>query len=282
MAIETIHELPELRAWRRRHRLADRRVAFVPTMGNLHRGHYSLVEAAKARGDVVIASIFVNPTQFGPNEDFASYPRTLAADQEGLARAGCDAVFVPSVATMYPLGPEHAVTVSVPVVSEGLCGAFRPGHFAGVATVVSRLFHMVEPDVAWFGRKDFQQVLVIRRMVADLAFPIEIATGETVREDNGLAMSSRNGYLTPQERDQAAEIHRTIVAVAGSIRAGRAIPLVEGAAVDRLSQAGFRVDYVAVRRAEDLSIPTDPQETGLVVLAAARLGKTRLIDNLLI
>lgn len=282
MAITTISELDALRAWRRDHRFSGRRVAFVPTMGNLHRGHFSLVESAKARGDVVIASIFVNPTQFGPNEDYARYPRTLDADQAGLAAAGCDAVFVPSVATMYPLGPEQAVSIQVPGVSEGLCGAFRPGHFTGVATVVARLFHMVEPDVAWFGRKDFQQVLVIRRMVADLAFAIEIAVGDTVREDNGLAMSSRNNYLSPAERDQAAEIHRTLLAVATSIRAGRSVQAVEGAAVDRLAQAGFRVDYVAVRRAEDLSIPADPQEPGLVVLAAARLGNTRLIDNLLI
>ncbi|MBK8285499.1 MAG: pantoate--beta-alanine ligase [Ahniella sp.] len=251
-------------------------------MGNLHRGHFSLIESAAAQADSVIASIFVNPTQFGPNEDFANYPRTLEQDQNGLARAGCGVLFAPAVSTMYPLGIERTVSMNVPGVSEGLCGAFRPGHFAGVATVVARLFNMVEPDIAWFGRKDFQQVLVIRRMVEDLSFPIEIAVGDTVREENGLAMSSRNAYLSSAEREQAAEIHRTLVAVADSIRAGRRIGLVESAAVDRLSGAGFRVDYVAVRRAEDLGIPEQGTEDGLVALAAARLGKARLIDNVLI
>ena len=278
----TLTSLADLRAWRKRMRAANKRVAFVPTMGNLHRGHFSLVESAGENADAVIASIFVNPTQFGPNEDFGNYPRTLEQDQAGLARAGCGVLFAPTVATMYPLGIERTVTMTVPEVSEGLCGAFRPGHFAGVATVVARLFHMVEPDVAWFGRKDFQQVLVIRRMVEDLSFPIDIAVGDTVREENGLAMSSRNAYLSPAEREQAAEIHRTLVAVADSIRAGRKIKLVESAATDRLSGAGFRVDYVAVRQALDLGIPAEGVDSGLVVLAAARLGKARLIDNILI
>jgi len=280
--ILTLTDLPALRAWRQQMREAHKRVAFVPTMGNLHRGHFSLVASAVASADVVVSSVFVNPTQFGPNEDFASYPRTLAEDSAGLARAGCHVLFAPTVATMYPRGADQTVMVSVPGVSEGLCGDVRPGHFAGVATVVARLFHMVEPDIAWFGQKDFQQVLVIKRMVEDLAFPIEIAVGTTVREDNGLAMSSRNAYLTAEEREQAAEIHRTLQAVADSVRAGRKREAIESAAVDRLNGAGFRVDYVSVRRADDLSVPQDSNETGLVVLAAARLGKARLIDNLLI
>lgn len=278
----TVHELSSLRQWRKRMRAEGKRLAFVPTMGNLHRGHFSLVEQARQSADVVVASIFVNPTQFGPGEDFASYPRTLAQDQAGLEQAGCDLLFAPDVATMYPLGVDHTVHMDVPDVSKGLCGDVRPGHFAGVATVVARLFNMVQPELAWFGRKDFQQVLVIRRMIEDLSFPIELKVGETVREENGLAMSSRNAYLTPAEREQAAEIYRTLSAVAESVRAGRRLGLVETAAVDRLQGAGFRVDYVSIRRAADLSIPNDASEPELVVLAAARLGKARLIDNLLI
>ncbi|AVP96874.1 pantoate--beta-alanine ligase [Ahniella affigens] len=278
----TVHELSGLRQWRADMRSAGKRVAFVPTMGNLHRGHFSLVEQARESADAVVASIFVNPTQFGPNEDFASYPRTLSEDQAGLAAAGCDLVFAPDVATMYPIGVERTVRMEVPDVSTGLCGDIRPGHFAGVATVVARLFNMVQPETAWFGRKDFQQVLVIRRMVEDLSFPIDLRVGDTVREANGLAMSSRNAYLTNAEREQAAEIFRTLTAVTESVRAGRRLGLIETAAVDRLQGAGFRVDYVSIRRAADLSVPTEPNEPGLVVLAAARLGKARLIDNLLI
>lgn len=278
----TVHDLPGLRQWRADMRAAGKRVAFVPTMGNLHRGHFSLVEQARQAADVVVASIFVNPTQFGPNEDFASYPRTLAADEAGLAAAGCNLVFAPNVQTMYPLGVDRTVHMDVPEVSQGLCGDLRPGHFAGVATVVARLFNMVQPDTAWFGRKDFQQVLVIQRMIEDLSFPIEMHVGETIREANGLAMSSRNAYLTDAEREQAAEIYRTLSAVAESVRAGRKLGLIETAAVDRLQGAGFRVDYVSIRRAADLSVPSDAHESNLVVLAAARLGKARLIDNLLV
>lgn len=278
----TVHDLPGLRQWRADMRAAGKRVAFVPTMGNLHRGHFSLVEQARQAADVVVASIFVNPTQFGPNEDFASYPRTLAADEAGLAAAGCNLVFAPNVQTMYPLGVDRTVHMDVPEVSQGLCGDLRPGHFAGVATVVARLFNMVQPDRAWFGRKDFQQVLVIQRMIEDLSFPIEMHVGETIREANGLAMSSRNAYLTDAEREQAAEIYRTLSAVAESVRAGRKLGLIEAAAVDRLQGAGFRVDYVSIRRAADLSVPSDAHESNLVVLAAARLGKARLIDNLLV
>ena len=265
-------------AWRR----AGERIAFVPTMGNLHAGHYALVAEARARCDRVVASVFVNPTQFGPNEDFAAYPRTLDADAAGLAAVGCDLLFAPTVDVLYPFGPEASVRVHVPGVSEGLCGDFRPGHFDGVATVVAKLFHLVQPDVAVFGRKDFQQLRVIERMVRDLGMPIEIIGVDTLREPNGLAMSSRNQYLSADERERAAEIHRTLAAMREAVGQGRARPAVEAAAVDRLAQAGFRVDYAAIRRADDLALPADAERTGLVALVAARLGKARLIDNLLI
>lgn len=264
--------------WRR----AGERVGFVPTMGNLHAGHYALIAAARGQCDRVVASVFVNPTQFGPNEDFAAYPRTLDADAAGLAAAGCDLLFAPTADVLYPFGTEASVRVHVPVVSEGLCGAFRPGHFDGVATVVAKLFHLVQPDVAFFGRKDFQQLRVIERMVRDLAMPIELVGIDTLREPNGLAMSSRNQYLSTEERERAAEIHRTLLAMRDAVHQGRAVAAIETAAADRLEQAGFCVDYAAIRRADDLSQPTEDQRDGLVGLIAARLGRARLIDNVLI
>lgn len=282
MSMDIVTGLPELRAWINAARARGEQIAFVPTMGNLHRGHFSLIEQACAASTRVVASIFVNPTQFGPNEDFSAYPRTPEQDQAGLEAAGCDLLFLPSVDTLYPFGAEQAVRIEVPGLSEDLCGKFRPGHFAGVATVVARLFNMVRPDIAWFGQKDFQQVRVIERLVADLSFPIRISVGSTVRETNGLAMSSRNGYLTPAERDQAAEIFRALTEAASAVRGGQAWAGAERQASDRLAAAGFRVDYVAVRRAADLSMPGEAEREALVVLAAARLGRARLIDNLLI
>ncbi|MBL0028169.1 MAG: pantoate--beta-alanine ligase [Rhodanobacteraceae bacterium] len=264
--------------WRR----AGLRIGFVPTMGNLHAGHYSLIAAARAQCDRVVASIFVNPTQFGPNEDFASYPRTMEADAAGLVAAGCDLLFAPAAEVLYPFGLDASVRVHVPLVSEGLCGAFRPGHFDGVATVVAKLFHWVQPDIAFFGRKDFQQLRVIERMVRDLGLPIAIVGVETLREPNGLAMSSRNQYLATEERERAAEIYRTLQAMRDAIGQGRARAAVEAAAVDRLDAVGFRVDYAAVRRAEDLSEPAEGDRGNLVALIAARLGKARLIDNIMI
>jgi pantoate--beta-alanine ligase len=264
--------------WRR----AGLRIGFVPTMGNLHAGHYSLIAAARAQCDRVVASIFVNPTQFGPNEDFASYPRTMEADAAGLATAGCDLLFAPTAAVLYPFGLDASVRLHVPLVSEGLCGAFRPGHFDGVATVVAGLFHWVQPDIAFFGRKDFQQLRVIERMVRDVGLPIAIIGVETLREPNGLAMSSRNQYLSPEERERAAEIYRTLQAMRDAIGQGRARAAVEAAAADRLGAVGFRVDYAAVRCAEDLSEPAEGDRGNLVVLIAARLGKARLIDNIMI
>ena len=276
--IETVTELSLLReriaAWKR----TGQRVAFVPTMGNLHAGHFSLIELARQHADRVVASVFVNPTQFGPNEDFNRYPRTPDADAAGLDAAGCDALWLPTVETMYPHGAEATVRVSVPRVTETLEGAHRPGHFDGVATVVARLFNQVQPDVAVFGRKDYQQLAVIRYMVGDLAFPIEIVAAETRREADGLAMSSRNQYLSADERPVAAGIHRCLQSMREAIRAGTPREQVEADAAARLATAGFVVDYAVVRDRE-LGLPSD-QRGPRVALIAARLGRTRLIDNL--
>jgi pantoate--beta-alanine ligase len=255
------------------------RVAFVPTMGNLHPGHVSLIEAAREHGDRFISSIFVNPMQFGPNEDFAHYPRTPTQDERMLAAAGCDLMFMPDVAEIYPNGAERATRIDVPGLSRILCGEFRPGHFEGVATIVAKLFHIVEPDVAVFGEKDFQQLTVIRRMVADLCIPVRIIGAPTVRDADGLAMSSRNQYLTPQERSVAPRIHEILTATAKRLAAGdNEFASMERGGCQALEAAGFRPDYFAVRQAVDLSAPK-PDTRHLVVLTAARLGKARLIDN---
>ena len=277
--IETITELDALRArvngWKRE----GLRVGFVPTMGNLHAGHYSLVMLARQYADRVVSSVFVNPTQFGPNEDFTRYPRTPEADTTGLEGAGCDVLWLPTVESMYPFGVELAARINVPGVSSVLEGAHRPGHFDGVCTVVTRLFNQVQPDVAAFGKKDFQQLAVIRQMVTDLAFPIEILGGSIVRESDGLAMSSRNQYLSADERPVAAEIRKTLLAIRGAVASGRPRLEVEAEASKRLAAAGFAVDYAAVRR-PDLSEPEDGEKSARVALIAAKLGRTRLIDNL--
>lgn len=276
--IDVTSELAALRdritAWKH----AGQRVAFVPTMGNLHAGHFSLIELARRHADRVVASVFVNPTQFGPNEDFSRYPRTPEADTNGLDAAGCDLLWLPTVDTMYPHGVEATVRIGVPGVTETLEGAHRPGHFDGVATVVARLFNQVQPDVAIFGRKDYQQLAVIRYMVGDLAFPIEIVAAETRREADGLAMSSRNQYLSEQERPVAAEISRCLQAMREAVRAGTPREQVEAEAVRLLSGVGFVVDYAVVRDRE-LGLP-DEGPGPRVALVAARLGRTRLIDNL--
>ena len=277
--IETITHLAALRERVRGWKRAGLRVGFVPTMGNLHAGHYSLVTLARRHADRVVSSVFVNPTQFGPNEDFTRYPRTPDADTAGLAAAGCDALWLPDVESMYPFGVELAAKVHVPGVSAVLEGAFRPGHFDGVCTVVSRLFNQVLPDVAVFGNKDYQQLAVIRQMVADLQFPIDIVGGEIVREANGLAMSSRNQYLSAQERATAPAIHRTLLAMRAGILAGMPRVRVEAEANAALRDAGFVPDYAAVRR-PDFSEPADGEGGARVALIAARLGRTRLIDNL--
>ncbi|MEH6420953.1 pantoate--beta-alanine ligase [Pseudomonas sp. CGJS7] len=278
----TVDQLDALRSTLQSWRRAGERIAFVPTMGNLHAGHHSLIALARERAERVVASVFVNPTQFGPNEDFGRYPRTPQADADGLTAAGCDLLWLPSVETMYPYGADNTVQVRVPRVTETLEGAHRPGHFDGVATVVARLFNQVQPDVAVFGRKDFQQLAVIRYMVADLAFPIEIVAAPTRREADGLAMSSRNQYLSAEERPQAAQIHQVLQAMREAVQAGQAHPQVEADATQRLTAAGFAVDYAVVRRT-DLTLPETGSGQGAdarVALIAARLGRTRLIDNL--
>jgi len=264
-----------VRSWR----AEGRRVAFVPTMGNLHAGHVSLIEAARARGERFVASIFVNPMQFGPNEDFAHYPRTPREDGNMLATAGCNLMFMPEVTEIYPNGSERATRVEVPGLSRILDGEFRPGHFEGVTTVVAKLFHIVEPQVAVFGEKDFQQLTIIRRMVAELCLPIEIVAAPTVRDADGLAMSSRNQYLTPAERALAPQIYASLKAAAARVAGGDAdFASIERAGFKALEAAGFRPDYFALRQAVDLG-PPRPGVRELVVLTAARLGRARLIDN---
>ncbi|HZX80710.1 MAG TPA: pantoate--beta-alanine ligase [Lysobacter sp.] len=263
-----------VRGWKR----AGERVAFVPTMGNLHEGHFSLVRLAREHADRVVASVFVNPTQFGPNEDFARYPRTPERDASGLEAAGCDVLWMPSVEAMYLFGVDGAVRVQVPGVTDVLEGAHRPGHFDGVATVVARLFLQVQPDVAVFGRKDYQQLAVIRYLVRELSFPIDIVPADTRREDDGLAMSSRNQYLTPDERARAVAIHRALGAMRDALVAGSSVVDAEAGAVASLAAAGFDVDYAVVRRRDFR--PVGPDDRELVALIAARLGCTRLIDNL--
>ncbi len=277
--IAILRELEALRAqvgeWKR----AGLRIGFVPTMGNLHAGHHSLVALARRHADRVVASVFVNPTQFGPNEDFARYPRTPEQDAEGLQAAGCDALWLPSVEAMYPYGADRCVRMHVPGVTDTLEGAHRPGHFDGVATVVARLFNQVQADVAAFGRKDYQQLAVIRYMVRDLAFPLELLAGDTLREADGLAMSSRNQYLSQDERATAPVIHRVLLAMRDAARAGRSREQVEAEADAALRAAGFVPDYAALR-APDFSLPEDATGGPWVALVAARLGRTRLIDNL--
>jgi len=262
-----------LREWR----IARLRVAFVPTMGNLHEGHISLIERARGLADRVVASVFVNPTQFGPSEDYAAYPRTLERDADFLRAAGTDVLFTPTIASIYPFGETEA-WVDVPSLSGILCGAVRPGHFRGVATVVARLFNHVAPDVAVFGEKDFQQLLLIRRMTIDLGFPIDIIGAPTAREPDGLALSSRNQYLSVEQRAQASAIYRAISAVAAAVKAGSGLCGQAEIASKSLQEKGFRPDYVEVRSAQTLQAPS-PNEVDLVVLAAAWLGRARLIDN---
>ncbi len=257
-------------------------VALVPTMGNLHRGHIELVRHAREHAERVIVSIYVNPTQFGASEDFTEYPRTLERDSRRLKNAGADAAFVPSDETMYPYGIDKATVVSVPGLTEHFCGASRPGHFDGVTTVVARLFALVAPDVAVFGQKDYQQQLVIRHMTSDLSLPIRIITVATVREDDGLALSSRNSYLNQAEREAAPELYAMLKSIGAELQDGmRDFVALENAAVERLAAAGFEPEYVAIRRAQNLELP-DRDCDELVVLAAARLGKARLIDNVVV
>ena len=253
-------------------------VVFVPTMGNLHAGHISLMEQARAYGDTVVASIFVNRLQFGPNDDFDKYPRTFEDDCTKLKAAGVDFLFAPTETDLYPEPQEYQV--EPPAIQNVLDGEFRPGHFRGVATVVLKLFNIVQPQAAVFGKKDYQQLMVIRNMTRQLALPINIVGGATVRADAGLALSSRNGYLNPQERAEAPRLNRELHKIRAALKQGETdFEKLEKSAVESLADAGWKTDYVAVRQQSNLSTPTSANAP-LVVLAASRLGTTRLIDNI--
>ena len=278
--METLTTIDAVRAQVRVWRKTGLRIGFVPTMGNLHAGHLSLLAAARYRADRVIASVFVNPMQFGPNEDFARYPRTPEEDARVLTEAHCDLLFAPSVLEIFPAGGSQATIVSVRGLSEILCGQVRPGHFDGVATVVARLFGIVAPDVAIFGEKDYQQFLLIRRMTLDLALPVEVLAAPTVRASDGLALSSRNRYLSPEERARAPAIYQALrAAVAAIDEGGRDYEEIEREGREALERAGMRPDYFSIRNAADLAVPA-PGAPDLIVLTAARLGRSRLIDNL--
>ena len=277
--METVVTIEAVRAHVRAWRSKGQRIGFVPTMGNLHAGHLSLLAAARYRADRVIASVFVNPLQFGPQEDFARYPRTPIEDVRLLAEAQCDLLFAPGVSEIYPDGGTQPTLVSVRGLSEILCGQFRPGHFDGVVTVVAKLFGIVAPDVAIFGEKDYQQYLLIRRMTLDLALPVEVIGAPTVRANDGLALSSRNRYLTPAERARAPAIYQALRAAVGRIDAGdRDYEGIERAGREALERAQMAPDYFSIRNAVDLSVPAEASD--LIVLTAARLGRSRLIDNL--
>ena len=273
--VSTVCELREaVKTWRS----VAASIAFVPTMGNLHAGHLQLVNTAKKKADRVVVSIFVNPTQFGAGEDFETYPRTEQEDQEKLQAEGADLLFLPSVAEIY--APDAKTAVTVTGLSDLYCGASRPGHFSGVATVVCKLFNMVQPDIALFGLKDFQQLTVIKTMVRDLNIPVEIIGVDTVRELSGLAMSSRNNYLTDAEKKVAPKLYHSLCTARDAILTGnRAYADLEQQALQFLQQAGFQPDYFSVSRSSDLK-KADTNDVDLVILVAAKLGKTRLIDNI--
>jgi pantoate--beta-alanine ligase len=274
--IQTILEL-------RNHLKSQASIAFVPTMGNLHAGHIRLVEIAKQHAECVVVSIFVNPLQFGPNEDLVSYPRTLEADCEKLKTAGANIIFAPSADEMYP--EAQTMTIVPPPIASELCGASRPGHFAGVATIVMKLFNIVfyntlQPNIAVFGKKDFQQLFIIKELVKQFNLPIEIIAGETVREKSGLALSSRNGYLTDAQRAAASQLNSTLQSISVSVKNGnKDFAALENQAVQQLTIAGWQVDYVSVRSTTALN-PASINDKNLVVLGAAKMGKTRLIDNI--
>lgn len=275
MRVQTVRQLPDLRDAISGFRVAGERIALVPTMGALHAGHMALVAEAKLAADRVVASIFVNPRQFGPNEDLAQYPRREQADSRMLTEAGVDLLWLPPVEVMYPEG--HSTNIEVKGVSEPLDGAARPGHFDGVATVVAKLFNQVKPDIALFGEKDFQQLAVIRRMVADLDFDIEVRGVPTQRDDDGLALSSRNIYLAPEDRAAAVALPRALGVAARAIEKGDDVQAALAAARASLEAAGFAIDYIELADAETLAAPVAGKARRL--LAAARIGGTRLIDN---
>lgn len=277
--MQRIETIEALRATQRAWRDAGERVALVPTMGNLHRGHLALVERARELAERVVVSVFVNPLQFDRPDDLAAYPRTLEQDAAALEAMGTDVLFAPARDEVYP-GGDSLTRIEIEGITSMLEGESRPGHFSGVATVVAKLFNMIQPAVAVFGEKDYQQLLLVRQLVADLNFPVRIEGVPTVRESDGLAMSSRNAYLSTEEREIAPRLHATLAKVADAIAAGEAdFTALEAQAVEALVRQGFRPDYVSVRKANDLQPPL-PNDVELIILAAAWLGRARLIDNL--
>jgi pantoate--beta-alanine ligase len=279
-----VHTVGAVRAAVAGWRAAGEPIAFAPTMGNLHPGHLSLATLCAEAAPRVVMSIFVNPAQFGPSEDFAAYPRTLAADEALIAAHGAvDLLFVPEAAEVYPFGSERAVRLQLPPLSRELCGASRPGHFDGVATVVCRLLNIVAPDVLFLGQKDYQQFVLMQHMIADLHLPVRLRMAPTLREPDGLAMSSRNRYLGAAERLQAPELHSVLARVRDQVRGGaRDFARLTADARNELANAGFAVDYVEIRRQEDLAATDAARDETRIVLGAARLGRARLIDNLFV
>ncbi len=279
--MQTVNSVTQIRKKVNAWRSSNQQVSLVPTMGNLHAGHLALVKRAQQISDRVVVSVFVNPMQFGEGEDYLEYPHTEREDGEKLQAMDVDLLFLPDVSMLYPAGIENTTRVEVPGVSEGLCADFRPGHFTGVATVVARLFNLVMPDTAVFGKKDYQQLAVIRKMASDLCLPIQIEGVETIREADGLAMSSRNQYLDKAQREQAPGLYSTLKQAADALSAGETdFPVIEQNAIKSLEKAGFSPNYVSIREKDTLAIPTRNTRTGWVILAAAQLGKARLIDNL--
>ena len=279
--METIFDLKGLRGAVSGWKNEGNSIALVPTMGNLHRGHLSLIEGAKVQADRTAVSIFVNPIQFGHGEDYELYPSTLEQDLDILRDANVDLVFAPNLGELYPAGIEADTRISVPDISDILCGEFRPGHFSGVATVVMKLFINVQPDYAFFGEKDYQQTLVIKRMVADLLLPVEVVTLPIVREENGLAMSSRNSYLNASQKQLSSEIYKAIVKAATMVRTGAdSLDNIEKNSACLLEELGFKVEYFSIRRTQDLKLVNDSIDKSLIILVAAWIGDTRLIDNL--
>lgn len=277
--MKTIHTLNELRQLLAKERAHGNKIGLVPTMGNLHAGHIALVQQAKENADIIVSTIFVNPLQFSAGEDLDKYPRTLQADQEKLEAVGCHYLFVPSEEEVYPDGREKQTMVEVPDVSNLYCGASRPGHFQGVATIVCKLFGMVQPDLAIFGAKDYQQLFVIRKMTKDLSLPITIQGSPIVRNEHGLALSSRNGYLSEEELSAATALNKTLKVTAQAIEQGNSdFDALAEAAQNQLEAAGFRRDYFVIARQNDL-LAASKGDTNLVILAAAYMGAARLLDN---
>ncbi|EGM79448.1 pantoate--beta-alanine ligase [Rheinheimera sp. A13L] len=275
-----IQDTAQLRALIRQWRQAGERIAFVPTMGNLHQGHLQLVDTAKQHADRVIVSIFVNPMQFGANEDLDKYPRTLEQDCQGLTEHGADAVFTPTPQLIYPRGLDVQTFVEVPLLGDYHCGASRAGHFRGVSTIVTKLFNLVQPDIACFGQKDYQQLAIIRQMVTDLSMPVEIIGVPTIRAEDGLALSSRNGYLTAEQRATAPALYRTLQWMKQQLNQGFSdLRALEQQAKEQLAAAGFKADYINISNRQTL-VPAADTTAAVVILAAAALGNTRLIDNI--